>query len=380
MRRLLASIASAGFLAFALALVPTAASAVSSLTGSNITLAKPETHNGTLYAAGQTVVIDGTVHGDLVCTGQTVTINGAVSGDVICAAQTLTINGPVAGNVRVIGQTVALNGTIGKNLNVAGQIVNLGSLASVSGEAGVWAETAEVSGPISSNLYGSVGILTLKSTVGGNVDVMVKSLSLGSEAKIAGNLGYASTATFTINQSKVGGEIKRSDPPQSSSRPAPTSTGTSFGVWLAGRLYVLAALLIIALPLAWLAPRPLNRLASTMVAQPGLSTGWGFVGLIALPIIGLMLMLTVIGIPLALLGLVFWILLIFTSSIFAGVAVGKFALQRMGWNKDSLIWATLIGVSIFVVVTSLPILGFLLTIVALWWVTGGLMLNAKYLR
>ncbi len=378
MKKLLTTFASAGVLALFAVLVPTTVLAASAKTGTNVNLAKSETNSGTLYASGQNVVIDGTVNGDLICAGQVVTINGPVSGDVLCVAQTLTINGPVAGNVRVAGQTVALNGTIGKNLNVAAQTLNFGSSASVGGEAGIWAETAVVSAPVGSNLYGSMTTLNLESTVGGNVDVIVKSLSLGNEAKIAGNLGYASSATFTIDQAKVGGTITRSDLPEGAAKPA--SPGFSFAGWLAGRLYVLVALLVIAVPLAWLAPRPLNRLVTSMLDRPGSSVGWGFVGQVALPVIGILVFLTFVGIPLALLGLVLWILLLSTSAIFAGIAVGRYTLKRAKWNQDSLLWATIAGIVIFVAITSLPILGVLISIVAIWWVTGGLMLSAKYLR
>jgi cytoskeletal protein CcmA (bactofilin family) len=377
MKLLRIAIATAAIVSLAV-LTPTIAMAASTKTGNDMSLVKSETHDGTLYAYGQTLIIDGNIKGDLVCAAETVTVNGDVSGDILCAAQNLTINGAVGGNVRIIGQTVTLNGTIGKNLNAAAQSVTTGPQAKIGSEAGILAETTTLRGPIGSNLYGSMSTLNLKSTVNGNVDVYVETLALASDAEIGGNLGYASSATFAIDPSKVGGTIRRSDPPQGSAHS--TTNSFSFAGWFAERLYVLAAILVIALPLVWFAPRLLNRLVKTMLDKPGPSIGWGFVGLAILPFAGLIAFMTIIGIPLAILGLVGWAVLFFTSNIFAGIALGKVVLSRMSWNKDSLGWAALIGSVLLIVVTSLPILGFLVSVVALWWVAGGLILSSKYLR
>jgi hypothetical protein len=378
MKSRIAKYFASGALALAAVMIPSIALAASSMTGSDVSLAKSEVHEGTLYAAGNNIVISGEIKGDLVCAGQTVVISGPVSGDILCAAQTLTISSAVAGNLRVIGQTVTINGTVGRNLNVIAQNVTIGSEAKVGGEAGIWAETVTIDAPISSNLYGAMTSLTLQSTVGGNVDVIVEDLIFGSDAKITGNLGYASAATFTVDPARVGGSIRRSDPPESSVKPE--TKGFDFGGWLLGRIYTWLSLLVIALPLVFIAPRAFRRLNKTLLEKPGQSLGWGFIAQMAWPIVGIIVFCTIIGITLAMLGLMLWVVLLLMTAAFAGIAIGHFVLSGAHWKADSLIWASIIGITIYVAATSLPILGFILSVVAFWWITGGLILSAKHLR
>jgi cytoskeletal protein CcmA (bactofilin family) len=356
-------------------LVPIAALAFSTQVSHVVTLSKGQTQSGTYYAAGQVVTIDGDVNGDLICGGNTITVNGSVSGDVICAGQTITINGPVGGSVRLAGQVVNVNNTVARNGTIAAQTFNLGSSGSIAGDLGLLSQTASVDGPVTEGVYGAMQLLSLQSSVG-SVHAYLGSLNVGPTATIHGNLNYTSDQTFNVNKSQVSGSIVRTAPPHHAS-PSVGQTITNFVIF---GLYFMVAGIVIGLVLLWLAPRLIKRVVENMRSRPGASVGWGAVVTLIGPLLFILLFITVIAIPLGLLAAAIWGLMLVTSSIFSGIATGTWLLERMNWNKESWIWATVIGIPVLGILVSIPFLGFFIGIVSTFWAVGGLGLSSKALR
>jgi hypothetical protein len=358
-----------------LLVAPGAVVAFNAASGQNVTVPKGEVKAGTYYAAGQVVTIDGDVDGDLICAGSTVAVNGAVHGDVICAGQSVSVNGPVDGSVRLVGQSVSVGGKVGRNGTVMAQSFTLGSTGQVVGDLGVLGQVANVNGPVDRDVYGAMESLMLGSAVG-SVQAQVNNLSLGSGGSVKGNLSYTSEQTFDVDRSKVGGEISRHAP----ATPRAQREDNAARAGMAMRLYWMAALLVVGLALTWLAPRLVGRAAQVMLERPGASIGWGLIVMLLGPLIVILLVVTVIGVPLGLLLAVLWCVLLAVGSVLAGIAIGRWFLQRAEWQKDSLLWATAFGVPLSVIIFSIPVLGALTSLVALWWAVGGVVLSARALQ
>ncbi len=365
-----------GALVAMLAFVPGLALAFGTLTGDSVTLAKGKTHQGTLYASGQTVSIDGDVEGDLVCGGQTITVNGSVHGDVLCAGQTVTINGPVAGSVRAVGQSVSISNSVGRNVTVAAQSLALQAASRVLGEVGFAAQTATLNGPISHDAYGAGQNLTINAPVSGSVTTQIENLTLGASARVAGDLDYTSTNAVTLAPNKVKGDVHHHLPPQPQ-HPEPRQL---FMAWLGNYLYWSVVGIILALLLAKLAPRRLAGVTTTMRQRPWVSLGWGALMALALPFVLIVVSLTVVGAPLALLAGVGWLVLIPFLLTKAAIAVGAWLLNQFKWHQGSVAWAGVIGVPALLLVCSVPVVGFVLGLAAWWWAAGALMLTLRASR
>jgi cytoskeletal protein CcmA (bactofilin family) len=356
-------------------LVPGVAAAFSSQSGQNVTVPKGETRAGTFFAFGQVVTIDGDIDGDLVCGANTVTINGTVRGDVLCAAQTLTIGGSVEGDVRVAGQVVNLNNAIARNGMVATQSLALGSASRVGGDLGVLAQSASVNGPVAKDVYGAIDSLTVASTVGA-LNLAVNSLALTGDGAVTGDVNYHSEKTFNLADDKVGGEIKRTEPKQT----AGNNEEEAARAGLAMRLYWILASLLLGLALVALAPKQIKRVTAKMRKRPGATIGWGLILTLLAPILVILLLVTVVGIPLALLLGVLWLVAVGLSGVLAGIAAGEWFVERAEWRSRALLWATLVGVPLAAIVFSVPVIGWLAGLVACWWAVGGLALTARESR
>jgi hypothetical protein len=138
------------------------------------------------------------------------------------------------------------------------------------------------------------------------------------------------------------------------------------------RLYWIIATLVTALVLTWLVPRLFGRASRVLLERPWQSLGWGVLISIFGPFAFLLLLLSIIGIPLALLWLLTWLFVMGLGSMVAGVAVGRWLLHRADWHQDSLPLAALFGVPLVVILCSIPGVGGLVALVALSWAAGGL--------
>jgi hypothetical protein len=332
-------------------------------TGSDITIAAGETVDHDLYVFGRSIVFNGTINGDIVVAGGTVDLNGAVNGDVIAAGGTITINGPVSGDVRAAGGQITVAADVAEDvLAAAGQIT--------------------VGGRVGQDLIVSTGELTLSGTVAGST---------------TGNAG-------TYNKT---GTINGSDG-------ITITSGRNFGPMLpppdpvfdAVRQFI--AVLLIAVLALWLVPRAFGTAEGHVRERPLPSLGWGlvtfvgyFVGIIVIAVLAVigaivfgalgfraLLAIDVFGgfVLITALTLAFVIAGVFLADAIVGLALARLVAGRTGWSataggvgvaRDR--WADLgllaAGVAVVVILTSLPLIGWLFKLLVVFGGLGALWLT-----
>ena len=358
-----------------LLIIPISAKAFAVKTGDSIYVAKDQIIEGNLYAAGLSITVDGTVTGDVICAGQTVNINGTVEGDVICAGQSVNINGAVNGSVRVAGNSININGQIARNVMAFGAAVNLGAEASVGWDMLIGAATGEIRGKVGRDLYGGVASATIAGEIGKDVRLKIDNkksdksgLIIMDGAIIGGSVVYTDRTEASIASSAViAGEITHNLP-----KVRKEKTITAWG-W--GRLYSIFSALVVGLVLISLWHKQIKKLTDKMLDKVGPSIGWGVIVMFLTPIIAILLLITLIGMPLAFILIGVWLIALFISKILVGILIGRELLKRF-WEKkkDSLLLAMVIGIVITWIIFSLPVIGWLLCLVAMWWGVGGIWL------
>jgi cytoskeletal protein CcmA (bactofilin family) len=377
------------FFVFLLAL-PLGAKAFAVKTGDSVYIPEDEIIEGDLYSAATNITVDGVVKGDIICAGQTIDIKGEVDGDIICAGQSVNINGKIGGNVRVIGNSVNLGGSIARNINAFGASIILDKNAEVGWSMFFAGATMEMRGKVGGDLYGAGPKITIAGEIGKDVRIRLKDriraekkgityenknelLTVSEGAKIGGNLTYTGNNEAVIfDKASVAGEIKHNFPK------VEKVGELKFISWFWGRLYSIFAALVIGLVLISLWRKQIMELTDRMFNKVGASIGWGAVVMFLTPIISILLLFTFIGIPLALLLLGVWAIALFIAKILTGIMVGRNLLEKF-WKKkkDSLTWAMIIGIVVCWFIFSVPFVGWILALVALWWGLGGIWLYFK---
>ncbi|MDD4333438.1 MAG: polymer-forming cytoskeletal protein [Patescibacteria group bacterium] len=367
---------------FALLLsMPIAASAFEVKTDTAVYVEKNETIDGNLYAAGQTITVDGKVNGDIICAGQSVNINGEVAGDIICAGQSVNINGKIGGSVRVAGNSVNINADIAENLMTVGATINVATESNIGWDMAFAAATTEMRGKIKGSLHGTGAQLIVAGEIGKNINVRLDSsqnkngsnLIIKNNAKIGGDLTYADCKTCneaTIESgATIGGKTTRNEIKTAPKKEAKNLMMFGLGI---GWIFSLFSSLVIGLVLVSLWKKQIIELTDEMFNKIKASIGWGFVIMFLIPILVVIIILTIIGIPLALILLGLWVTAIYMSKILVGIMIGRNLLEKI-WvsKKDSIILAMIIGILVAQIIFAVPFIGWILALIAVWWGIGG---------
>lgn len=344
-------------------------------TGNDVTVPAGQTVDSSLFMSGRTIDIAGTVDGDVYCAGQDVSVTGHVTGDVICVGQTVDVTGTVGGNIRVAGQTVTIGGATTHSLTAAGQSVTLAASGTVGGDAAIGSQNVALDGAIGRDLTLGATSATINGSVGRDVQATVTDLTLGNGSRIGGNLAYVSRHEVSrAGGAAVGGTVSRQEPRATESQANP------FGALIGGSfmfaLYMFVALLVVALALVLLVPQFIHDATEVAVRSPWKTLLVGIVASIVVPAIIFALMLTLIGAPLAILLLLSWIVIVGVAVPFAAYYLGSLLISK---STDSPIWIMLLGTAIILVLYLIPIVGFLVWLVATWFGLGIILLQYSHL-
>lgn len=361
--------------------VPLIVVAYSARTGTSVIVPKSESLDDTLYAAGQTVTVDGDVNGDVVCAGQTVVINGNVSGSVLSASNSLMVNGDVAGSVRAVGSSIILNGNVEKNVMAFGATVEQESGKSIGWGMLVGAGSANILGSVGRSLYGAASQATISGNIGRNVDLVMDGYQKGGaglvitkDARINGDVKYTSRADADIAQgAQIQGEVSRKAPIVKEKE---AEKGISPFLISLMIIFLLGAILV-GLVASFAFPVLTREITDNMFSRIPASLGWGALATILAPLIAIFLTATLVGIPLALIIMALWFIGLYLSQIFTGILIGRIIFGKRNHTRErSLIWSAIIGVAIAWILFYIPLIGWLLSLLAVFWGIGGIWVTA----
>lgn len=351
-----------------------------------VTVRSDEQIQGSLFAAGDTVEINGSVNGDVYCAGKAIIVKGSVTGDVLCAGQTIEIDGAVSGSIRSVGQTVMLNGYIGRNVNVAGQTVTIGNTSVVTGDVVSAGQMITLGGIVRQGLAAAGDTVLVNGMIGGDTNFVVSKLQLGETAKVSGTLTYESDKDAVIaTGASVGKVVKQPmrknvngwNNPQ---KKVPEMIGVMQKPWPMSAVGSIVTFFLLSVVLILLFPGKTERVVDMIGAHAGRSVIIGFLSCVVTPILFVTLILTVIGIPLALLLVLFFVLMLFVSKVFVALWVGKMIYSSFMKTKNENWYAiAALGVTVSYLVFHLPFIGWLVSGVAVLIGMGG-MVNMMFSR
>jgi hypothetical protein len=316
------------FLLLSLIFLPLPVSALESLSGGEVKI--DQAIHDDVFASGGAITVDAPVD-SLIAAGGQVTVNAPVKGDVIAAGGQVTLNSDVGGKVVAAGGSVTLNGNVGTNAVLTGGDVTLGSESSV-------ARDAMISG----------GNVVSKGDVAGTLSVKANTFS---------NEGSAGTLDVELQQRGM-------------------RAGTLLSLF--GILFTVG-LLILGLVLIRVTPHRFGAVVTEITASPLLAVVAGFVGIILGFIIVIVLAITLVLLPLALfLGLIGAMALLL-STLFTSSALGRW-IGTLAKKEFSPYVAFLIGFVILNILFRIPVVGFILLVIAVSIGFGAMLLAVRRCR
>ena len=308
-------------------------------------------------AAGTIVVGPDETYDSIEGVAGTVIVRGTVTGDIAAAAGTVhvTETGHIGGDIEAAAGTVRIDGTVTGDVSVGGGTVEIGETAQIGGDLDVGAGYAAVHG-----------------TVDGSVTAGAEELVLGPTASVGGDFRY-DAASFTRDPgASVSGSVVQDD--SIGADTGPNADQFTLPSWV-GVVYGLFANFLLGALLLAVFPSFSSRVADRIAESPATAGGVGILTLIAVPLVLVILLITIVGIPLSLVGAVAFGVTLWVATVYGQFAVGVWALSLA--DRDNRWLALAVGLIGFAILGGVPVVGWVFELLALLLGLGALALTLR---
>lgn len=309
---------------------------------------------------------------DLYITGKHIELGEKVQGDVFAAGEEVIVpaEGQISEDVYGAGRMVSVSGNVGDDLHAAGEVVNVaGTIAGDVFAAGNSVTIgAEPNTEIGKDVYAAGSDIVIASTIHGNVRVAGK-VRVASTAVISGNLTtYGNDEPVIEDGAKIGGDVTTKVPPEQHMNEQRFR--------LVGWVRSVLALFVLSLVVIYLAKTLADRTLTVVGAERSKALLTGILWLILFVPVAILLVVTFVGMPLAVgLGLL-TVLLGLTAKGIAAAAIGRWVLTRLSWDANpELTWVhALVGAVLYKAVQLVPVIGGLFTAILFCFFFGAVLL------
>jgi len=293
------------------------------------------------------------VNDDVYASGGSVTSAARISGDLYAAGGTVLVSGPVGADLVVAGGTITVTGTVGDDLRAAGGTVIIQGL--VRGDALIGGGLVRLDAQVNQDVKIGGGDVYINAPVTGNVEVHADKLTLGPMARIAGTLTYNSPREAVVEEgATVAGETTFTPRADKDGVQGLLVAFVSVATFVFLLTFALGALIFV-----FFFKRYSHEVVENAFGGPLLELGRGLLVFIVMPVLSVLLLVTIVGIPLGLLGLTLYVALIIFSWLMSPVLIGSLVFK---WVSKStayeVSWKTvLLGVAVFFFIGFVPIVG-----------------------
>jgi len=350
-------------------------------------LASEDVIENDVFTTGPLVTIDGTVNGDVIVLGNQVQVNGTVNGSLFVIGQQVVVQGDVAGTTYVGAVSLELGSgtTLERSLYYIGTSLTTQPDSAIQRDLNTICLGADLNGTIGRDTRAVIGIQKLIERVIRllGVDFLTPGINIRPGAWIPQGATGSLLSGMLLHLAQD---------------PAPAGTIDTIGLtaWLVDRLRDFGILLILGGIFYWLFRKPLNHTTEALRARPLPALGIGLLVLILTSnifLVGLLVagLLFVIGFWLGGLGLwdfalafwaltfaalaftlaALWFLVAYGTKLIVSYLAGNWLFEKLA-PKASLppFLGLVIGLLIYILLRSIPMLGWVLGVLVTAWGLG----------
>jgi cytoskeletal protein CcmA (bactofilin family) len=365
-RRLRSSAPAMSLVAVLAGLSGRAEAAVIELDRNTYVLPAGETIENDLIVHGEIVRIEGTVAGDLIVAARLVEVSGTVTGDVLAFAEEIDVTGTVGGNVRTGSRSLDIEGIVERNVTAAGEILRVGPGAHIRGSFTAAGREAILAAPVERDLLIAAQTHQIDSRVGGSALLAGETLTIGDAAVAEGPIQfYGGQEPEVAAGAKLASPVafERIEEEDESSRLS----------WFGHFLFFWAAAFVLGAAFVLLGPRAAEAITAVHLPQHAKSFLVGLLAVGAVAALAFGLMVTLVGIPLGVVTLFFWVLGLYLAQVYAGLYIGREILGRPT-DRSQLLVRLAVGLLAIHIGKSIPYAGTLVTVAVALWGFGALIL------
>ncbi|MBV7265468.1 polymer-forming cytoskeletal protein [Erythrobacter ani] len=328
-----------------------------------------------IFLSGEEVVASDNTTDDLFAAGRMVDVRGARADHLFLAGGDLTISDAQVSDIIAVGGEIRLNtANVADDIIVAGGDIVAAEDFEIGGTAVITGGNVHFEAPVGQDLRIGAAEIFVNSAVAGTARLSGDTIVLGPNARIQGDLFYRGE-NLTVDPASVIEGSRTQLPALESYTAEEVGAGVGafflyFGLSMIVSYFVIVALLVIAVP-------GLMRKTSAMLqSTPLKALGVGVLYALIVPVLGVVLLWTALGIPLAALllfaSLALTPIAVAVSAHFVGMAARRIVTKKEGppettWERIA--WP-LGGVLLLLAVAMIPLVGLLALLFAMLFGLG----------
>lgn len=308
--------------------------------------------------ADDTVTSKADVNGSGVYAGNNVTFENTIDGIGVLAGNNVDFKGNAEYGV-LAGNNINVNGNIEKEGFIFGNIIRLNEDFVGKRDLFIFGNTVTIDGTIQRDVTIYAAEVIVKGEIQRNVTIVADKIEIEKDAVIQGTLKYNEDAQTTIPSNA---NIHATEMTKALVREYTVQQR----IWAFVQNY--AGMLLIFLAAGLLVPalfRKYNAVTEKLSPVHGLAmAGYGIIGMMLIPMVSVLLLTTVIGIPLALLLLTLFIIICCLSTIFTGYLLGLI-IWRIFIKKDiNILLVGIIGITVLKLLQLIPYVGTIIAFIS----------------
>lgn len=271
---------------------------------------------GNIYLAGGDLKVVNPVAADLVAAGGRVSVERAVGADAAVAGGAVDIRAPVMQDLRVAAGSANVEGNVGGELVAAGGSVRVDGAARIAGPALLAGGEVTVAGNLDQGAKIYAGRITVSGRIAGDTRLYGRDILLTPDARIEGNLSYASPTELPQAQhAQVSGTVTRLETPEGWHEEE--DGGEPAWSWF--HPFIFVSMLAAGMLLYLLFPNTVTGAQRAIAQYPLRSLLAGLALAFTVPPVAILFMATVIGLPIG-----FALLLLYPLALLAGYLATAF--------------------------------------------------------
>lgn len=307
----------------------------------------------------------GILVGDLTSFSLELYNSGEIKGDILASTLYGEIDGLLRGDVRIIGGLINIDGEIRKNITAFTKEIKINDNSIVDGSLTVFTKKLKVYGHVGSGINGSVETLIINGEVKGDINIKAKEILFGPNGKVHGDIYYKSDKELLIPKEYVKGEIEY----------IKDNTLKKINIFiLYKKLISYFCLIFIGILLNQIIPNEVQSLTHIIKEKKQYNFFFGAMFLIIIPIITILMMLTIIGIPISILLVLLYIIVTYIIKIPIGYLVGDYIIK-----KDDKNLKIITGILLLMIIHLIPYIGPVFNFIIISIGLGSLYYRMKFL-
>ena len=309
------------------------------------------------FVSNENVIVSKEVLGDGYSAGRQIELNKNVGGDIIVAGETIDItSNEVKGNVRTASRILNINSKNIKNITSAAQDITIGKNTTAKGVYLV-AQNINFRGSCKS-FYADGSSIIINGKVDGDLKVNCDELIIADNGEVTGDIEVLSPKEPVLN-SKVSMENVKYTKVEKDKNDNQFNKIVGFST-----LISLLSSLLLGIVIYILFKKFFIRTKDLLAKEPLAVILGGMGSFILLPLVSLLLLITVIGVPLGLVSLIMYFIIVYLSPVILGIILGRIVLTQKNHYLQ-----VLVGVLVVRILSLLPIVGTFI------WVVSGIIVQ-----